>query len=254
MKKRIFPLLSFLLLLGGCVFSPPSPPETLGDIAYDVDKRHGYTVYITENDEPTPYLVLTDDYNGNVLLLRERVLDEAVKYNDPEREDGYYEGRYPGFYKNSNIDVYLNETFLPWIDAELQDSIVDSEITITAEESLGTHGKAVEQIIRKSFLLSYTELGYEENIIHRIEGKSLKYFEDDSDRRIAYDSKEASPWLLRTPVTSLFNSSYRIDPEGWLTGGGANYASGVRPAFCLPRDLPIEQQEINGELVYCVTK
>ncbi|MDR1736157.1 MAG: DUF6273 domain-containing protein, partial [Oscillospiraceae bacterium] len=131
---------------------------------------------------------------------------------------------------------------------------VDSEITITAEESLGNHGKYVEQITRKSFLLSYTELGYEELVITRVEGKSLKYFEDDSDRRIAYDSKEASPWLLRTPVTSRFNSSYRIDPKGRCGGGGANSASGVRPAFCLPRDLPIEQQEINGEMVYCVTK
>jgi hypothetical protein len=253
MKKRIFPLLSFLLLFGGCVLSPPSPPETLGDLAYDVDKRHGYTVYITETDEPTPYLVLTDDYNGNVLLLRERLLDEAVKFNDGR---GHYtdEGHYLGYYSNSLVDKYLNETFLPWIDAELQDSIVDSEITITAEESLGNHGKYVEQITRKSFLLSYTELGYEELVITRVEGKSLKYFEDDSDRRIAYDSKEASPWLLRTPVTSLFNSSYGIDPKGRCGGGGAYYASGVRPAFCLPKDLPIEQQEINGELVYCVTK
>ncbi|MDR1736173.1 MAG: DUF6273 domain-containing protein [Oscillospiraceae bacterium] len=230
MKKRIFPLLSFLLLFGGCVFSPPTPPETLGDIAYDVDKRHGYTVYITENDEPTPYLVLTDDYNGNVLLLRERLLDEAVKYND--YGEGYAalteEGYQLGYYNHSIVDKYLNETFLPWIDAELQDSIVDSEITITAEESLGNHGKYVEQITRKSFLLSYTELGYEENIIHRIEGKSLKYFEDDSDRLIAYNSKEAWPWWLRTPVTSLFNSSYGIDQKGRCGGGQIETAGFAR--------------------------
>lgn len=44
-------------------------PTKLEDIAYDVNESYGYTVYLKENDEYVPYLVLTNNYNGNCLLL-----------------------------------------------------------------------------------------------------------------------------------------------------------------------------------------
>ncbi len=162
-------LTAALLFISGCA----KEPQTLGDIAYDVAKRHGYTVYIPENGVPTPYLVLTADYGGNVLLVREFLLDEVSMYSD------YY-----GYYKDSIIDTYLNETFLPTIDERIRNKIVDTEVTISTESNLWGGQKGTEQIIRKVFTLSYTELGYGDNKIHCVEGKALKYFTDDYKRRI----------------------------------------------------------------------
>ena len=52
--------------------------EKLEDIAYDVNPSGEYTVYLEENGIYKPYLVLTNNYNGNCLLLRKHVLNENM--------------------------------------------------------------------------------------------------------------------------------------------------------------------------------
>ena len=66
---------------------PPKTPQTLKDLAYDRDKRLGYTVYIPENGKLEPYLVLTQNYykQGNVLLIRKYVLEVPLPHNKKMR-------------------------------------------------------------------------------------------------------------------------------------------------------------------------
>ncbi len=337
--KIIALFLCFMLFLVGCKASqplptpppptPPPPPKVLSDLAYDVNEAFGYTVYIEENGKPTPYLVLTNNYGGNVLLLRQRLLDDLVKYNDdgfyydgrirradldsysgdgkpilddqvyaayvnideydihkskrfPDNEppilleenvkylgsgwfhyegnviDGYYDDGTPilvekdipykdgyAYYNGSIIDDYLRDNFLPLIDTDLQKHIVDTEITITGG-SITRDISNVEQIVRKAFLLSNTELGEEKTYSECVEGTALKYFADDYQRFIAYNSKEAGSWMLRTPVTARTDTVCGIGYEGTAYDGASYWVSGVRPAFCLPKNLPIHEGTLEG--------
>ncbi|MDR1069280.1 MAG: hypothetical protein LBL37_00615 [Gracilibacteraceae bacterium] len=83
--KKLSLFASVALLLSGCGLMDSTLPmdaEYLSDIAYDAAPRTGYTVYLQEYDEQYadeysrpagmyfPYLVLTNDYGSNTLLLR----------------------------------------------------------------------------------------------------------------------------------------------------------------------------------------
>lgn len=63
---------------------PVKDPQTLRDLAYDKDKRLGYTVHIKEDGKLVPYLVLTKNYigQGNVLLLRKHLVDPPMSFRD----------------------------------------------------------------------------------------------------------------------------------------------------------------------------
>lgn len=220
----------------------------LKDIAFDVNKKSGFTVYINENSKLVPYLVLTSNYNGQALLLRKELLNDLHTFND----DSY---GYSGYYKDSSIDKYLNGDFLSTLDPKIQSDIVDSEITITSKSSLGVTGEDTENITRKVFLLSYTEIGLTDYSVANKEGKPLKYF-NDSISRIAYRNNEACSWWLRTSYTWDSNSVWGIGPKGSNGGGQVDRTNGIRPAFCISNKMGIEKSDkvIEGQTVYIITK
>ncbi|MGK0552652.1 hypothetical protein ACSFB8_11310 [Enterococcus faecalis] len=67
---KVVGILEILLLLWGIWgVIQLNKPLTIKDIGYDnllsvVNKLEGYTVYLKENGEYEPYLVLSKDYNG----------------------------------------------------------------------------------------------------------------------------------------------------------------------------------------------
>lgn len=239
---------SISIMISGCESlnnSNSTKDETLKDIAYDVNEKFGYTVYIKENSAFVPYLVLTSDYNGQALLLRKELLAEGRSFN--------YGNGYLGYYKDSSIDKFLNSVFLTTLEPEIQKSIVDSEITITSTSSLGFVGKDTENIFRKVFLLSYTEVGRREIGMACVEGKPLKYFKD-SNNIIAYHNNEAQSWWLRTSYTTDTSLAWGIGLEGTIGGGGVGNKNGVRPAFCLKNTHAIEKNDevLEGQTVYVI--
>jgi hypothetical protein len=232
--------------------------EYLGDIAYDLTPSTGYTVYLQESGQDYaatykkpegrcfPYLVLTNDYGGNTLLLR-RDVDEHHRYND-----------YRAYYEDSEIDVYLNTVVIERFPQTLRDAIVNSTITITekyrTEVEPGLFWKVTCEIKRQVFLLSGMELGLEYRpSVLPVEGKKLTYF-DKRVKRIAYENGEATPWLLRTPTIVYDSAASGISPEGILGTLNAFGVSGVRPAFCLPTTTPITTDSaiVPGETVYVI--
>ena len=117
-----------VLLLGMNIFSSCSEKKdisTLSDLVYNKQNKSNNEVYLLENDVYVPYLVITDDYKGNALLLRRNVLDEPLRINE------YY-----SYYEDSEIDLFLNSTFLEQF-SEIANLIKSVDITIITESSIG---------------------------------------------------------------------------------------------------------------------
>lgn len=246
-KKSYFLILILITTISfsGCGImgkNKTSGKLTLKDIAFDVNKDSGYTVYIKESSKYVPYLVLTSNYNGNALLLRKEVLEEDHIFN-----------KYIGYYRESLIDKFLNSEFLSTLDPEIKNNIINTEITITKESSLGIAGTDTENIKRKVFLLSCTEVGIDDISFLGEEGKALEYF-NDAKSRIAYSNVMARGWWLRTSYTIYESAVWVIDAKGVMDGGGAYERSGIRPAFCLSNTKLIEKNNnvIAGKTVYVI--
>ena len=126
-----------ILIFSGC--HSRKEVTKISDLAYDENKESGYTVYIQENSKYVPYLVLTNNYNGNTLLLRKDILDELRAYND-----------YFAYYKDSIIDKYLNNEFYNLLGEKeyiksVKDATIKSlKITMSDEEDEKSLDEATE--------------------------------------------------------------------------------------------------------------
>jgi len=248
------PTIFCTLLLWGCeqmhLKTEIESNLTLGDIAYDANKNLGYTIYLSENEKNVPYLVLTNDYGGNVLLLRKHLLDEMKPYRG--------QSTIPSYYEESEIDRFLNDDYFRSLSDTIRDIVVDSVVIITDIESIGSVGTNTQNIHRKIFLLSYSEVAQEGSLVNAVEGRPLKYFIDDPNAVCATTLiGEAGSWWLRTPNTAYLNTVYGISPDGYVgvcSVGGAEgvYENGVRPALCLPKNTAILRDDIDGMNAYII--
>lgn len=252
----IIVLPSVLLAIGlNMVYGGEDENTTLERLAYDQSVRK-YAVYIKENGEYVPYLVLESDYDGNVLLLRENVLPEAMQYRPAEHEDGRSGGfaaewtwyEYGSYYEESSIDEFLNTDFPEVFSPDVQTAIVDTTIEVTDMDSYTEEHRAdaTHMIERKVFLLSAVELGITSGVDHNItrEGKALKYFENTKHpvkKAYAADGKvwnywTRTPYIWKTYTVTIIGTEYEV-----------NYAVtdlkyGVRPAFCMAKDTAVHKE------------
>lgn len=212
-------------------------PIRLSELSYEHNKK-GNIVCIKENDKFVPYIVLTNNYKRNVLLLRKDILNSKHRISD-----------YSSYYENSEIDNYLNTVFLESID-DYSDMVVPTDIEITDMESIGEDGSGTITITRKVFLLSLNELGIKEIAQ---EGSGLDYFEYP-ENRLAYDENKLSSWWLRTPNTANISTVYFVNGNNKLSFTNANDLNGVRPAMCMSGDIPVEKINVgNGESFYIIS-
>ncbi|MCM1553673.1 MAG: DUF6273 domain-containing protein [Butyrivibrio sp.] len=236
---------------------------TLENIAYDKSKRMT-VVYIKEDNEYAPYMVLESNYGGNVLLLRQYLLPEEMPYKPSKHPSehsalsggwAYYE--YGSYYEESSIDEFLNTDFLNVFSPNVQEAIVDSAIEVTDKASYSGPNRAsvTHRIDRKIFLLSSVELGDYFSVGHCMtkEGTALKYFEDASHsvRRACKASGEGWPYWTRTPWIWETCEVNVIGVEK-TSSAPADKLLGVRPAFCLGKDTTVHKDSsiIEGQSVY----
>jgi len=225
-----------ILFLNGCnLQSNERRGFLIKDISY-TNKDEFFTVYIYENDIEIPYLVISDNYNGNCLLIRKYALDQKLYFNENYQ--------YASYYPDSNIDRFLNNIFLNSFNDEFKSKIIISEIETTSKNSLGRCGTDTEIINRKVFILSTTEVFGYSSLVAPEEGNKLKYFLDLNTLAITTQNGEPTNWWLRTPNTWDSNVVYGVDINGRmsLTGisnSGELCVGGIRPAFCINANTEI---------------
>lgn len=227
---------------------------TLEDLAKRESKAPE-KVYIAEQGEYVPYLVLTDDYDGNVLLLREQLLPELMPYK--EHSDLWSHDEYGSYYEWSSVDAYLKQEFLDRFTEQVRDYIVDTTIEVTSLSAYDEWDYATHTIERKAFLLSSVEMGVKgfDGYTTTTEGKPLDYFANKKFVvKLAYNSEgTAITYWTRTP--ELWESCYvvGIGPKG-AGNPTADVSLGVRPAFCMQPDTTVHRsdQVVEGESVYIV--
>lgn len=220
--------------------------NTIAILAWDYDKTSGSTVYIKENETYIPYIVLTNNYDKNTLLLRKYLLDEMQIYNENVSFGAYYPESY--------IDNYLNTTFFDTLSEETKNIISLTNIETAKKDILGVVGDSNETktIQRKIFLLSAIEIGHPSTRTTPKEGKKLKYFSNSELRKASNKEGEESAWWTRTPNTWHDNVVYGVNTEGSIGIGGINYESGVRPAFTVPNNTKIKQMEEASNSIYVI--
>ncbi len=237
---------------------------TLEKISYDKSKENP-VVYIKENGEYVPYLVLTSDYGGNVLLLRENVLPEEMPYKTSSHGEGggalsagwtYHD--YGAYYEESSIDRFLNTEFLDSFSLNIQETIADTAVEVMDKESFDDKNFTTHKIKRKVFLLSAVELGVKFGVDYTMakEGKALKYFKNKKQiEKKAYKADgTAWPYWTRTPWVAWETYTVTVIGASKLDAVTADRFLGVRPAFCMEKDTVIQENNniVAGKSVYTI--
>ena len=211
-------------------------------MAYLGDKAVGDIVKIKEDGVAVNYLIvhkgkpsdMYDDSCDGVWLLREKTHSNRVWH-------GTSESTSKNDYENSEIEDWLNSTFLNAIDEKIREAI--KTVKIPYRKGSGT-SKTVQSgangLSCKVFLLSGYEVGYtqSDNEYLPIDGAKLSYFSDNTSR-IGYGSTNVAIWWLRSPHTFNAMGVFLVRTDGLLGSISSSYLmnGAARPAFVLPSSL-----------------
>lgn len=248
MKKIIIPLLLVTVIIGFVIGIRSIPKNKvsnidyntkISDIAYDSKNGTNCRVYIKEKENDTkytPFLVLTSNYNDTCLLIREHLLDDLQEYNKSSE--------YGSYYKDSEIDKYLNKNYFNSLSKRLQEIIITTDLEIATKNAIDTHKKENEVIKRKIFLLSATEVNASLTSTTVKEGKELLYFKNIDNRIRTYENGETDTWLLRSSALLNGNSIITVISDGEvgiaeLNGVDGSINLSVIPAFCVDKNTPV---------------
>ena len=182
------------------------------------------------------------------------MLDDCIPYNTP--------GQYASYYKESNVDQFLNNQYYAQLSKNLKRLIVESKIAITTKNAIDTHKNETEIIIRNIFLLSANEVNASLGGITVKEGDELSFFKSIKNRVATFENLEKSSWMLRTPALRDSNTIIGVGGDGSVGIGGINSIDGLcenalRPVFCLSSTTPIilyDDVVADGQSVFCVKK
>lgn len=142
--------------------------------------------------------------------------------------------------ESSEIQAYLNSTYLALFDANIQAQIKQVKIPYRQNGgSGGTDRSGANGLSCKIFLLSAREVGFSDTYIPN-DGAKLDYFNSGNGtdtKRVAKYNGSATYWWLRSPGTYNTIDVWYVRSDGQYYGNYANSTYGVRPALVLPTDL-----------------
>lgn len=218
-------------------------------MAFLSDKSVGDIVKIRENGTAVNYIIvhkgkpssLYDDSCDGIWLLRESIHSNIVW-------DGT-SSSYNNDYENSEIKIWLNNTFLNTIDEKIRAEI--KTVKIPFKKGNGNSSSSVYSgsngLSCKVFLLSGYELGWttSDNSYFPVDGARLSYFENGTgtsanNKRIAKLNGSAAFWWLRSPRADNAGGAWGVSTGGSYGGGGAYGSRGARPALILSSSLLID--------------
>lgn len=213
--------------------------STIGELAEDSKTEDDNLIYLTEYGEYEPYIILSNNYNDSVLLIRKNLSEEKIQYNTKaifSTGDNYY--------AESNIDKYLNNEYIERYSTGLRQNILNTKISITDKETInrGNYQRNTEIIERKIFLLSAEEVGIRNSYLAK-EGNQLSRFDNENK---LYSSE---PQWLRTPY--LWD-----DTHAWILDNEYNFSENItgkhsfRPALTFSHDLKIKKVKHDNHDIY----
>ena len=142
--------------------------------------------------------------------------------------------------ESSEIQAYLNSTYLALFDANIQAQIKQVKIPYRQNGgSGGTDRSGANGLSCKIFLLSAKEVGFSDTYIPN-DGAKLDYFNSGNGtdaKRVAKYNGSATRWWLRSPHTVNTSDVWHVNSDGQYNNHYANDTYGVRPALVLPTDL-----------------
>ena len=213
-------------------------------MAFLGDKAVGDIVKINEDGVAVNYLIvhkgkpsdMYDDSCDGVWVLREKTHSNRAWH-------GTNSSTSKNDYENSEIETWLNSTFLNTIDEKIREAI--KTVKIPFKKGLGNASTGVYSgangLSCKVFLLSGYEVGYtqSDNQYLPIDGAKLSYFSDNTSR-IGKDSTDTAVyWWLRSPNTTNATNVFFVYSDGSCHRNYDSYYPQVaaRPAFVLPSTL-----------------
>lgn len=222
---------------------PPKKAQTLKDLAYDSDKRLGYTIYIPENGKLEPYLVLTKNYykQSNVLLMRKYLVEPAMPHKETQTTS---------YYAESIPDRFMNELFIHEFPSKLSSQIKMTTLNIKAKNGIQV-GDEIEKIKRKLFLLLEKEVGIE--IFATSDEKKIGYFIDKKFERAIASTKDGTLglwWLRGSGAHHFVDLATLVTDYGGVGSSEVRTPNYLRPSFCLPPNTKIAKETIKGQEIY----
>ena len=213
-------------LVGGTAFTVPfSKGIPLNTIT------PGAILYLNESGSPVPFYIAKHDYEsglngaGRTLLVRKNCYAQ------------YKYGADYNTYAGSGTDVWLNNTWLKLLDADIQAAISKTKFYYT----IGKGNNTVTTLQRAAFLLSTTEFGYTNSNMNT-EGANLPI--SDKLRKATNDIGTYVAQWTRSPIANDSEGIYYM----WVLNDSGNPAGKVvtdygweRPAFTLPATFPVIQ-------------
>lgn len=142
--------------------------------------------------------------------------------------------------ESSEIQAYLNSTYLALFDANIQAQIKQVKIPYRQNGgSGGTDRSGANGLSCKIFLLSAREVGFSDTYIPN-DGAKLDYFNSGNGtdtKRVAKYNGSATYWWLRSPHAYHTHYVWYVFSVGQYSNHYADNTYGVRPALVLPTDL-----------------
>ena len=137
--------------------SAKKKPQMICDLCYGKSEGEDYLIYITENDEYVPYIVIdTHNYGDDaVLLLRQEPFMKEIMYRD---ENLFGVGG--AYYNGSIVDNYLENEFYDRFSDSMKSIIRNTPVKIHSIDYVSKRfqdGPALEIIYRHVFVLSGPE-------------------------------------------------------------------------------------------------
>lgn len=211
------------------------------------DLAVGDSVYVNVNGVPTEFLVvhqgnpnaaLYDSSCDGTWLLMKAVFT-LYKFGNGDIWSGYY---------SSNINYYLTHTFPGVLDSKFYEIIKQVKIPWSSYNNVSALERGLST---KVFVLTGYEVGMTNANNSNLpeDGSCLDYFSGinssgSNPKRITYYNTvpNTTMWGLRAYYQYASDKMWSVYTDGSIINYSCTYAyMGVRPAFILPSDTPIDE-------------